>query len=311
MRDEHVASSTARSPQTGIFAMGTGSQIYLELDRMPGTRRAQLVRAIAGLREPRTTMAGVNLVVGFRPELWRQLRPRGIPKGVAGFNRGLRGAGGYRMPATQHDAILWFSGVSLDVVFDEARVSLRALDAYAKVAEETVGWPYQHDRDLTGFIDGSENPTLPEAPAVALVPEGRSGAGGSILLVQKWHHDAPRWEALSTTSQEKVIGRTKPDSVELDPKPVDSHVQRTDQDRFGKIFRRNLPYGSVTDHGTMFVGFCATQRPLLRMLESMAGVHDGIRDALTNYTRAETGAYYFVPSVESLREFAPATVGGK
>ena len=78
-----------------------------------------------------------------------------------------------------------------------------------------------------------------------------------------------------------MIGRTKPDSVELDDKPADSHVASTDQDTFGKIFRRNMPYGTVTDHGTMFVGFCAEQRPLTVMLESMAGLTSGVRDALT------------------------------
>jgi len=97
-----------------------------------------------------------------------------------------------------------------------------------------------------------------------------------------------------------VIGRRKIDSVELDPKPPDSHVASTDQDTFGHIFRRNMPYGTVTDHGTMFVGFCAEQRPLAAMLESMGGINDGTRDALTRYTRALTGAYYFVPSSESL-----------
>jgi porphyrinogen peroxidase len=171
----------------------------------------------------------------------------------------------------------------------------------ASLAEETSSWPYRHDRDLTGFIDGSENPNLIDAAELATIPEGRPGAGGSILLLQKWNHDATAWEALPVAQQEQVIGRTKDESVELDDKPADSHVARTDQDQFGKIFRRNMPYGTVTDHGTMFVGFSADQRPLATMLESMAGLADGVRDALTLYTQALTGAYYFVPSTQSLR----------
>jgi len=103
-----------------------------------------------------------------------------------------------------------------------------------------------------------------------------------------------------------VIGRKKPDSVELEDKPPDAHVASTDQDRFGKIFRRNMPYGTVTDHGTMFVGFSADQRRLSAMLESMAGLAGSVRDALTRYTRPITGAYYFVPSTEALRR----TIGG-
>ena len=299
-----MGGSTSPTPQTGIFALGTGAQIHLEFDRLRGGDARSLVEGIAGLREPRTTMAGVNLVAGFRPEVWRRLRPKGIPPDVTGFNREVRGAEGYTMPATQHDAVLGLSGVSLDVVFDEARAAVRSLASVATVVGETVGWPYRQDRDLTGFIDGTENPTLPEATRVAVIPAGRAGAGSSVLLLQKWHHLAQQWEALPVAAQERVIGRTKSDSRELDPTPRDSHVHRTDQARFGKIFRRNVGYGTVTDHGTLFVGFCATQRPLQAMLESMAGMRDGIRDALTQYARPLSGAYYFVPSVEAIRGIA-------
>jgi putative iron-dependent peroxidase len=205
------------------------------------------------------------------------------------------------MPARQHDAVLWLSSSAYDVVFDTARAAIAALEAVASLAEETSSWPYRHDRDLTGFIDGSENPDLIDAAELATIPDGRPGAGGSILLLQKWSHDATAWEALPVAQQEQVIGRTKDESVELDDKPADSHVARTDQDQFGKIFRRNMPYGTVTDHGTMFVGFSAEQRPLTTMLESMAGLGDNVRDALTLYTQAHTGAYYFVPSTQSLR----------
>jgi putative iron-dependent peroxidase len=287
--------------QSGIFALGTASHAYLEFDaRQEGTAQ-ELVAAVASLREPRTTMGGVNLVAGFRPELWCTLFPEDAPADVEGFNQDLLGPDGYTMPATQHDAVLWLSGSAYDVIFDMARDAIGALDGLASVAEETSSWPYRHDRDLTGFIDGSENPDLIDAPEVAVIPEGRPGAGGTILLLQKWSHDAAAWEALPVARQERVIGRTKEDSVELEDKPPDSHVARTDQDEFGKIFRRNMPYGTVTDHGTMFVGFSAEQERLTTMLESMAGLTDEGRDALTNYTRALTGAYYFVPSTETLR----------
>jgi putative iron-dependent peroxidase len=101
-----------------------------------------------------------------------------------------------------------------------------------------------------------------------------------------------------------VIGRTKAGQRRARPRTDDSHVASTDQDRFGKIFRRNMPYGTVSDHGTMFVGFSATQRPLAAMLESMAGLAGGTRDALTRFTHPVSGAYYFVPSTESLRPFS-------
>jgi putative iron-dependent peroxidase len=294
-----------RTPQSGIFALGTNSHAYLELDGSVGAE--QFVRAVASLREPRTTMGGVNLVAGFRPELWREAVPADSPADLSGFDRAIVGADGYELPATQHDGVLWISGSAYDVVFDVARMAIRALAGVATVVEETSSWPYRHDLDLTGFIDGTENPSLIDAPPFVLVADGEPGAGGSVLLLQKWSHDAPLWESLGDDAQELVIGRRKSDSVELDPKPDDSHVASTDQDRFGKVFRRNMPYGTVTDHGTMFVGFCAEQRPLQAMLESMAGVDDGTRDALTRYTTALTGAYYFVPSTESLRELAGGT----
>ena len=292
------------TPQSGIFALGTASHAYLEFDLRGSADGRALVSAVAGLREPRTTMGGINLVAGFRPELWARVSPTGdVPSRVEGFNQPVVGRDDYRMPATQHDAVLWLSGSAYDVVFDVARRAIATLESLAVVAEETSSWPYQHDRDLTGFIDGTENPTLFDAPDIALIPDGEPGAGGSILLLQKWIHDVREWESQTVTRQEQVIGRTKPDSVELEDRPADSHAARTDQDEFGKIFRRNMPFGTVTEHGTMFVGFSREQRRLSRMLESMAGIIDGMRDALTYYTRPVTGAYYIVPSIPAIRRY--------
>jgi putative iron-dependent peroxidase len=220
---------------------------------------------------------------------------------VKGFNQEIRGIEGFVMPSTQHDALVWLSGSAYDVVFDMARSVINDLAGQASLAEETSSWSYRHDRDLTGFIDGSENPTLLDAPLAALLPEGVPGAAGTVLLLQKWKHKIAEWEALPVHQQERIMGRTKLDSVELEDKPSDSHVARTDQDEFGNIFRRNMPYGTVDDHGTMFVGFSADQRRLSGMLDSMAGLVTGTRDALTRFTQPLTGSYYFVPSVETLR----------
>jgi putative iron-dependent peroxidase len=289
-------------PQTGIFALGTASHAYLEFDAHDGPAAEQLIPFVAGLREPRTTMGGINLVAGFRPELWREAAPDDA-LAVEGFDSDIIGVDGYTMPATQHDALLWLSGSVYDVVFDAARSAIAELASLATVAEETSSWPYHHDLDLTGFIDGTENPSLFDAPNVVLIPDGTLGAGGTILLLQKWIHDSQAWESLPVDKQELVMGRLKSDSTELDDKPEDSHVASTDQERFGKIFRRNMPFGTVTDHGTMFVGFSADQQRLTAMLESMAGLATGSRDALTTYTRPITGAYYVVPSSDALRRW--------
>jgi putative iron-dependent peroxidase len=289
-----------RTPQGGIFALGTASHAYLEFDAVPAGAHG-LLRAVAALREPRTTMGGINLVAGFRPSLWRTAAADDAPADLADFEADIVGDAGFVMPATQHDAVLWLSGSAYDVVFETARMAIRELRNIATLVAETSSWPYMHDRDLTGFIDGSENPTLIEASEFALISEGSPGAGGTVLLLQKWVHDVTAWESLSDGEQEQVIGRTKPDSVELEDKPEDSHVASTDQERFGHIFRRNMPYGTVGDHGTMFVGFSAEQSRLVAMLESMAGTNGAPPDALTRYTHPLSGAYYFVPSTESLR----------
>jgi putative iron-dependent peroxidase len=289
------------TPQAGIFALGTSSHAYLEFDILDANRRKEFASAISAIREPRTTTGGVNFVIGFRPELWRDIVPEDAPSDVEGFNIEIQGAEGFVMPATQHDALVWLSGSAYDVIFDMARSVIHDLGDQASLADETSSWPYRHDRDLTGFIDGSENPTLLDAPTAALLPEGVPGAAGSVLLLQKWKHKTSAWEALPVNQQERIMGRTKLDSIELDDKPSDSHVARTDQDEFGKIFRRNMPYGNINDHGTVFVGFSADQKRLSRMLDSMAGIITGTRDALTRFTQPLTGSYYFVPSVESLR----------
>jgi putative iron-dependent peroxidase len=291
------------TPQAGIFALGTSSHAYLEFNRLEAHKAEEFASALAAIKEPRTTTGGVNFVIGFRPELWRAIAPDQTPAGVEGFNREIQGKEGFVMPGTQHDALLWLSGSAYDVLFDMARTVISDLASRASLANETSSWSYRHDRDLTGFVDGSENPTLLDAPEVALLPEGVPGAGGTLVLLQKWKHKSAEWEALPVDQQERTIGRTKIDSTELDDKPSDSHVARTDQDEFGEIFRRNMPYGNVADHGTMFVGFSADQKRLARMLDSMAGLITGTRDALTRYSEPLTGAYYFVPSVESLRRF--------
>jgi putative iron-dependent peroxidase len=291
------------SPQTGIFALGTSSHAYLEFDLVAGARPSVAVARVAALREPRTTIGGVNLVSGIRPELWAAVSPDAAPPGLSGFNEPLVGHGGHVLPATQHDVVLWLTGSGYDAVFDVSRGIVTELADIATLANEMVGWPYHHDRDLTGFEDGTENPSLVEAMGVALIPAGQPGEGGSILLLQQWEHDAVGWERLPVATQESIIGRRKSDSVELDPRPPTSHVARTDQDEFGKIFRRNIAYGTLTRHGTIFVGFSRDQAILRAMLESMVGVGGQPPDKLITVTHPLTGSYYFIPSAERLASF--------
>lgn len=299
-------------PQSGIFALGTGSHSYLEFELEPQSDPTTMARAIAGLGEPGMTTGGVNLVIGFRPSLWARIAPSDTPADVSDFVDDLHGADDFVMPATQHDLWVWVAGHAYSTVYDVTHETVQALTPVARLVTEVAGWTYKESRDLTGFIDGTENPPLAEAPEVALIPEKAPGAGGSVLLTQQWIHDAEAFDALPVAEQEQVIGRTKAASVEIDDavRLETSHVSRTVVEENGAelhIFRRNSPFGTATRHGTMFIGFSCDQHRLARMLARMAGAEDGVRDALTRYTRPVTGAYYFVPSVEALRRLAPPT----
>jgi putative iron-dependent peroxidase len=289
--------------QSGVLALGTSSHAYLEFDRRPGATDAALAEAVAGLAATVKTTGATGLVAGLRPEVWATVVPDEAPD-VRGYDTDVVGPDGFTMPATQHDLVLWVTGGGRSIVFDATTHAVSALAGVADLADETVAWSHHHDRDLTGFEDGTENPPAAEAVGVVTIPDGEPGAGGSVLLLQKWEHDSAAWYALERAAQEDVIGRTKPDSIELDPKPEDAHAARTDQDTYGDIFRRNTAWGETTSHGTMFVGFCARQRPLAAMLDAMAGI-DGPRDALTRYTRALTGSYYVVPPADVLARLAP------
>ncbi len=295
-------------PQPAIFALGDAAYIYLEFLMLPGIEPRALAGTAANIHEPRTTVGGVNFAVGFRPSLWRALAPEDTPADARDFDRPYVGPDGFMMPATQCDLWLYLSGASYDIVWESARGAIEAMRGIAVLATDIDGWSYKHSRDLTGFEDGTENPSLMQAPDVALVPPGQPGEGASILLFQKWRHELT-WEDLTTEQQERAMGRTKAASIEFpeDRMPADSHVSRAKDVVDGeerKIFRRNTPYGNVREFGTVFVGFSAQQSRLDRMLVRMAGIEGGIRDALTRFTTPLTGAYYVIPSIDALARFA-------
>ena len=291
--------------QPGIFALGTAEHLYLDGELRAGAGVGAVAAALADVSEAMATTGGVNLVVGFRPELWPGLA-EDRPDDAVGFNTDVVGPGGYRMPATQHDVWLWVAGASRTAVFDAAIVVRTALAGHVDLVDEHDGWVYAQDRDLTGFVDGTENPAASQAPAVVA-----PGGAGSVLLVQTWRHDIDALSRMSVREQELMMGRTKADSVELDDDtmPASAHVARTTiNDGSGAelhIFRRNTATGTPTEHGTQFVGFSADRARLQLMLDRMAGAVDGIRDALTAVATAVTGAYYYVPSLEELAEQVP------
>src|ERR1700719_1877262 len=141
------------TPQAGIFALGTSSHAYLEFDLLDAKQDVkkdakkckEFASTISAIREPRTTTGGVNFVIGFRPELWRNIVPEDAPSGVEGFNKEIKGIEGFVMPATQRDALVWLSGSTYDVIFDMARSVIQDLAGLASLADQTSSWSYRHD----------------------------------------------------------------------------------------------------------------------------------------------------------------------
>jgi len=267
-----------------------------------------VLAVLRGLREPSVTAGGSNIVVGFGPALWRRLRPADAPAQLADFEA-IEGDG-RRAPATQHDLWVWTHGTGEDVELDVARAVVVALDPGFELAAEQPCFVYRDSRDLTGFIDGTENPPVEEAFDVALVPDGEPGAGGAFVLAQKWVHDLAGFHAQSQPEQEGAIGRTKPDSVELDDKPETAHIARVVIEEDGEeleLYRRSTPYGRVGELGLYFLAFSADPSRFTKMLRRMFGVSgDGLHDHLTDFTRPVSGAHYFAPSLDALDGILPS-----
>jgi putative iron-dependent peroxidase len=305
---------TVTVPQFGIFAQGTIAHAFLEWDLRPDVDLVEAASVLGRLRGPSVAAGGVNLVIAFGADLWRALAPRDIPAGLGAFQP-IGRLGGHHAPATQHDLWLWINGSSQDVVFEHTRAAAGAIETVAKLASEQVAFVHRDSQDLTGFIDGTANPPLLEAPAAALVPDGQPGAGGSHVLAMRWVHDLDAFDALSVAEQERVFGRTKADSIELegDAKPPTAHIARVEiEDKAGvelPIYRRSVPYGAIAEHGLYFVAFSADRSRFDTMLGRMFGTDgDGRHDRLTDFSRPVSGAYYYAPPLNLLADLAsPAT----
>ena len=293
-------------PQPGIFAQGTRSHHHLELSVRPDASDAEVLDAVGQLREPQVTAGGVNLVLGFGPALWARLAPASVPDGFHDHPT-IEGLDGKTAPGTQRDLWVWVHGTGEDVAFDAARAAGVALAPVATLELAQPAFVYKDSRDLTGFVDGTANPPMEEAADVVLVPPGSPGEGGSFVIAQRWIHDLGAFHALSVEDQERVFGRSKPDSVEMDDdtKPANAHIARVEIDIDGEeaeIYRRSTPYGTLGEHGLYFLGFSRELRRFEIMLHNMFGLGDGPRDRLTDFTRPVTGSFFFAPSVVAINE---------
>jgi putative iron-dependent peroxidase len=298
------------SPQPGIFAVGTRSHHHLELDLELDRADAATIDAVrggVGRVLDAVGMLPVNVVVGFGERCWRDLAPIGaVPDDLADFVD-LVGRDGHRAPATQHDLWVWVHGAGSDTVLDGVTAVLAALDGVARLAEDVPCFVYHDSRDLTGFVDGTANPPIGEAPSAACIPAGSAGAGGSHVLTQRWVHDLAGFGALPVEEQERVFGRTKADSVALpaDVRPADAHVSLAEiVDAAGEerpIYRRSTPFGTGAEQGLYFVAFSTERDRFDEMLARMYGTGGReLRDRLLDWSTPVTGACYFAPGADVL-----------
>jgi putative iron-dependent peroxidase len=211
----------------------------------------------------------------------------------------------------------------MDLCFELATQIMSRLSSAVSVVDEVHGFNYFDDRDLIGFVDGTENPVEQAAVDATIIGEEDAAfAGGSYVIVQKYLHDLKRWNALPIEEQEKIIGRTKLSDIELDDtvKPSSAHNVLTTIMEDGKqleIVRDNMPFGDVGkgEFGTYFIGYARSPRRIEQMLMNMfVGKPPGNYDRLLDYSRAVTGTLFFVPSATFLENVAagvaaPSTAG--
>ncbi|WP_305094131.1 Dyp-type peroxidase [Prescottella sp. R16] len=224
--------------------------------------------------------------------------------------------GRHRAPSTPGDLLFHIRAVSMDLCFELASKIVGRLRGAATVVDETHGFRYFEQRDLLGFVDGTENPEDVEAAEAALVgDEDPEFTGGSYVIVQKYLHDMDAWNAISTEEQERVIGRTKLDDIEMDDdvKPSNSHVALTTitepDGTEREILRVNMPFGSFGDDefGTYFIGYAADPAVTEEMLRNMfVGKPEGNTDRILDFSTAVTGGLFFSPALGFLDALPPA-----
>lgn len=297
----------------------TSNAIFLVLSIRPGgedqvrdllTDVTALQRSV-GFREP---AGGLAVVTGIGSRAWDRLFPAAArPASLHPFREVIGDV--HRAVASPGDLLFHIRATRMDLCFELATHLVDRLRGAAVVVDEVHGFKYFDERDLLGFVDGTENPAGAAAlSAVTVADEDPEFAGSSYVVVQKYVHDLDAWNTLSTEAQERVIGRTKLSDIELpdETKPDSSHVALTTiEDADGterQIVRDNMPFGRVGEgeFGTYFIGFANDPGVIEQMLTHMfVGKPPGNYDRILDFSTAVTGNLFFVPSVELLDDGPP------
>jgi putative iron-dependent peroxidase len=291
----------------------TRSALFLVVTIDAGGESAvrDLLAGLADLQKSvgfRASSAELSCVVGIGSQAWDRLFAGPRPAELHPF-RELAGPARTAV-ATPGDLLFHLRAQRPDLCFALAAQLMARVRDVVSVRDEVYGFKYFDVRDLLGFVDGTANPVGPAAgDAVLIGAEDPGFAGGSYVIVQKYLHDLPAWNALSTEEQERVIGRTKLDDIELDDaaKPADSHVARTtivdSNDTEREILRDNMPFGEVGrgEFGTYFIGYARTPAVTEQMLERMfCGDAQASHDRILDFSTPVTGTLFFVPSADFL-----------
>jgi porphyrinogen peroxidase len=313
------ASAGAASDSQPVSAPLTRAALFLVVTVNPGDENraavlslcadlSALLRAV-GFRDPES---GLSCIMGIGSDAWDRLFGSPRPAELHPFREFRSGA--RHAVSTPGDLIFHIRAKRMDLCFELATQIMARLAGAVTTADEVHGFRYFDERDLLGFVDGTENPTGgAAADAVFIGGEDPSFSGGSYVIVQKYLHNLDAWNKLPTEAQEKIIGRRKVDDVELDDsvKPTSAHNALTVVEENGveiKILRDNMPFGRPghAEFGTYFIGYSRSPRTIEQMLENMfIGRPPGNYDRILDFSTAVTGNLFFIPTATFLDSVAP------
>ncbi|WP_432344448.1 Dyp-type peroxidase [Shinella yambaruensis] len=301
-----------------VAARLTRAAIFLVVTLGPGREAETAVRALcadlSGLLRAvgfRDLEGGLSCVFGIGSDAWDRLFGAPRPKELHPF-REIRGQ--HHAVATPGDLLFHIRAARMDLCFELASQIMSRLTGFVSTEDEVHGFNYFDDRDLIGFVDGTENPVDGAAVAATIIgDEDPDFAGGSYVIVQKYLHDLAAWNCVPVCEQERIIGREKLSDIELSDaaKPSYAHNALTTIEEDGEqleILRDNMPFGSVGkgEFGTYFIGYARSPRRIEMMLENMfIGRPPGNYDRLLDFSRAVTGTLFFIPSASFLDAVLP------
>ncbi|WP_417760477.1 Dyp-type peroxidase [Shewanella sp.] len=300
--------------QLGVCAEGNLHSVYLMFNAVDGAE-AQLRPCLASIAQHIYDLADqyadsafngfIAIGANFWDTLYADERPA-LLRPFPAMEEGNRDA-----PAIEYDLFVQLRCDRLDILHLVANEVYDMLEDVAELQDEERGFRYMDSRDLTGFVDGTENPKGRHRQEVALVgDEDYAFRSGSYIHVQKYVHNLRKWQRVPLKKQEDIIGRTKLDNIEYasEDKPLTSHIKRVNlKDEHGEsmeILRQSMPYGSLKQQGLMFISTCKTPVHFEQMLMSM--IHSdsaGNHDHMLHFTQAVSGSSFFAPSLDFLMQY--------